>query len=409
MKKRLSKKSEKVIKEVMEQRLFEHPLALVAQVGARMMLQVALEEEVMDVLGRDQHERRREGQVGSRNGYKERVVKLSCGDIAVEMPQVRGMGKPFHSGILQPYQTRMEEVEEVVPLLFYHGLSTRKVKRSVKKLLGQRGLSHQTVSRIAGKIVEEFKGWKAQDLSGLKVLYLILDGIRLGVRAGTAEKEAVLVAQAFLEGGSRVLLSVALGNRESHNAWRGFLEDMQARGLRVPLLIITDGSPGLLRAVEEIFAGVRTQRCTKHKMENVLEKVLQEDQPAVADDLRRVFYAPTLEHAREAAAMFEKKWRKYPSAVECLLRDLEACLTYYQFPYAHWKRIRTTNAIERSFREVRQRVRGIGRFQDEERALAMVYWQIQEAQQRWRGLVMTEESRKVLSHIRGITEQRMAA
>jgi len=123
---------------------------------------------------------------------------------------------------------------------------------------------------------------------------------------------------------------------------------------------------------------------------SLLEKVLREDQKEVRDDARKIFYAPIYEHAKEGVKLFEKKWKKYPSAVECLLKDIEACLTYYKFPYIHWKRIRTTNAIERGFREVRQRVRVVGRFQNEDRDGALVYWRMKDAQERWNGLCMTE-------------------
>lgn len=399
MSRRLSKKSEEVIKKMMEERVFEHPLALAVKAGARMMLQVAVEEEIKDYLGRDCYERV-EGAIGYRNGYKGRTVKLSCGDIKLDMPQARGLDSPFHSKLISPYKTRMNEIEELIPQLYLNGISTRKVKRAVKKVLGKRGLSHQTVSNLNEKIVEEFKEWKERDLSGLKVMYLIMDGIRIGVRGGTGEKEAVLVATAYLEDGERVLISVELGNRESYNSWKMFIEDMRRRGLSDPLLIITDGSPGLLRAVEEIFPGVDAQRCTKHKMENILEKVLKEDQKEVRDDLRKIFYAPTIEHAREGVSIFEKKWKKYISAVECLLKDIDACLTYYKFPYIHWKRIRTTNAIERGFREVRQRVRVIGRFQNEDRALALVYWKIRDAHERWNGLSMTDEAKEIIRAIK---------
>lgn len=190
MSKRLSKKSEKVINKMMSERIFEHPLALVAKAGARMMLQVALEEDITDFLGRDYYERK-EGVNGYRSGSKSRTVKLSCGDITVDMPQARDNGSPFHSSILPPYQTRMKELEEVVPLLYMNGLSTRRVKRSLRKVLGKKGISHTTVNTITNKVIEQFKTWKERDLSGFKVLYLILDGIRIGVRAGTSEKEAV--------------------------------------------------------------------------------------------------------------------------------------------------------------------------------------------------------------------------
>lgn len=408
MSRRLSKKAEKVIKKVMEEeRLFGHPLALVAKAGARMMLQVALEEEITTYLGRDYYERNDDAN-GYRSGSKRRTVKLSCGDIEIDMPQARGL--PFHSAILPPYQTRMKELEEVIPLLYMNGLSTRRAKRSLKKVLGKRGLSHTTVNKITNKVIEEFKGWRRRDLSGLEVIYLILDGIRIGVRGGTGEKEAVLVAYAFLGDGRREVLSVELGNRESYNSWKYILDDLRQKGLIDPLLIVTDGCPGLLKAVEDVFPGVETQRCTKHRMENVIEKVLKEDHEEVRDDLRKIFYAPTYEHAKEAVVIFEKKWgKKYPGAVKCLSEGIENCLTYYKFPYSHWKRIRTTNTIERGFREVRQRVRVIGRFKDEEKALATVWWLMKDTQERWQGIVITKEIREILNRLRKPAVEKMAA
>src|SRR4030043_207181 len=148
----------------------------------------------------------------------------------IEMPQVRNAGDPFHSKILPPRMTQMDEIQEIIPLLYMNGLSTRKVKKAVGKLIGEKGLSHQNVIRITNRIVDEFTVWKRRDLSGLDVKYLVLDGTRLGVRAGTKEKEAVLVAWGFLEDGSLELLSVLLGNRESYRAWEGFLEGMVMRG-----------------------------------------------------------------------------------------------------------------------------------------------------------------------------------
>ncbi len=407
--KRLSKKSEKVIKEMVEGgRLFENPLSMMAREGARMMLRVALEEEMTATLGRDLYERA-EGSIGRRNGYKQRTVKLSCGDITIPMPKARGLDEPLHSKVLPPYRTRMEELEETIPFLYMNGLSTRKVKRSLKKVFGEKGLSHSTISNITAKVVDEFNAWKKRDLSGLSVLYLVIDGIRLGVRTDTKEKEAVLVATAFLEGGRREVLGVSLGNRESTASWKGFLEDMRERGLKNPLLIISDGCPGALHALAEVFPKVGVQRCTKHRMENVLEKVLKDDRVEVRDDLRMVFYSSTLEHSLEALELFRKKWSKrYPSAVDCLMTDIDRCQTYYKFPIAHWKRIRTTNAIERCFREVRQRVKTIGRFKDEQRALATVWWLMNDAQKRWYGVRMTKEAMEILNKLRG-EKARLAA
>jgi putative transposase len=262
--------------------------------------------------------------------------------------------------------------------------------------------------RISGRIVEEFNVWKKRDLSELQVVYLILDGIRLGVRAETREKEAVLVAWAFLEDGSRELVGVSLGNRESYNAWKGFLENLIKRGMSEPMLTVIDGCPGLVKAVSEVFPESDKQRCTKHRTENVLDKVLEQDKASVKESVRRVFYASTYEHAKEAVELFKKKWgMKYPSAVECLTEDIESCLTYYKYPYQHWLRIRTTNVVERSFKEVRRRVKTAGRFYNEERALTMVYWQLHEL--RWNGVSMNKEAKAILTKIQASKLQRIAA
>jgi transposase-like protein len=407
MKKSLSKKARKVIEEGVEEFMALPPLAELTRIGARVMLQAALEEEVTGYLRRDHYERT-SGARGSRSGSKPRVVKIGSGDIGIRMPQVKNAGGPFHSHILPPRVTQMDEIQAIIPLLYMNGLSTRKVKKAVGKLIGGKGLSHQNVMRISGRIVEEFNAWKKRDLSALKPMYLILDGIRLGVRTETTEKEAVLVAWAFLEDGSRELVGVSLGNRESHNAWKGFLEDLVRRGMDEPMLTVIDGCPGLIKAVDEVFPESDKQRCTKHRTENVLDKVLQQDRASVKESVRKVFYASTYEHAKEAVELFKKKWSmKYPSAVECLMDDVESCLIYYKYPYQHWLRIRTTNVVERSFKEVKRRVKGIGRFQNEERALTMVYWQLHEL--KWNGVSMAKEAKAILANIRASRTQRIAA
>src|SRR5512144_2983451 len=234
------------------------------RIGAKMMLQSALEEEVTAYLQRDYYERTG-GAKGSRSGSKPRTVKIGGGDIGLKMPQTRNSGGPFHSRVVPPRVTQMDEIQEIIPLLYMNGLSSRKVKKAVGKLVGRKGLSHQNVLRISGRIVDEFNTWKKRDLSALKPVYLIVDGIRLGVRAKTTEKEAVLVAWAFLEDGSRELVSVSLGNGESYSAWKGFLEDLVKRGMSEPMLMVIDGCPGLIKAVNEVFPDSDKQRCTKHR------------------------------------------------------------------------------------------------------------------------------------------------
>ena len=404
--KSLTKKARKVIDEGVQEFMAMPPLTELTRIGARMMLQSALEEEVTAYLQRDYYERSAEAK-GSRSGSKPRTVKIGSGDIGLRMPQVKNLD-PFHSRLLPPRVTQMDEIQEIIPLLYMNGLSSRKVKKAVGKLIGKKGLSHQNVLRISGRIVEEFKTWKNRDLSKLEVIYLVLDAVRFGLRAGTKEKEAVLVAWAFLEDGTRKLVGVSLGNSESYNSWKGFLEDFTKRGMREPMLTVTDGCPGLIKAVSEVYPESDKQRCPKHRTDNVLDKVLEDDKASVMRSLRKVFYASTYEHAKEALELFKKKWSmKYPSAVECLTEDIEDCLTYYKYPYQHWLRIRTTNIIERSFKEVKRRVKVAGRFQNEERALTMVYWQLKEL--KWNGVSMTKEARAILASIRASRMQRVAA
>lgn len=407
MKKSLSKKSKKVIEEKFREFTVMSSLAELTRSGAKLMLQVALEEEITCFLARDLYERTSSAK-GSRNGSKPRTVKIGGGDIAIRMPQARNTDRPFHSQMLPPRVTQMDEIQDIIPLLYMNGLSTRKVKKAVGKLIGKKGLSHQNVQNISGKIVEEFNLWKKRDLSTLKPVYLIVDGIRLGIRANTREKEAVLVAWAFLEDGSRELVSVSLGNGESYSAWKGFLEDLIKRGMSEPMLTVMDGCPGLIKAVEEVLPNSDRQRCTKHRTENVMDKVLEQDKKAVKESVRKVFYASTYEHAKEAVEMFKKKWSmKYSSAVDCLTEDIESCLTYYKYPYQHWLRIRTTNVVERSFKEVKRRVKPAGRYHNEERALTMVYWQLKELN--WNGVIMSKEVKAILTKIRASRIQRIAA
>jgi putative transposase len=407
MKKSLSKKARKVIEDGVQEFMGLPPLTELTKIGARMMLQSALEEEVTGYLHRDFYERNAEAK-GSRSGSKHRTVKVGSGDIGLKMPQVINAGGPFHSRILAPRVTQMDEIQEIIPLLYMNGLSSRKVKKAIGKLIGKKGLSHQNVLRISSRIVEEFKAWRKRDLSTLQVIYLVLDAVRMGVRAGTKEKEAVLVAWAFLEDGSRELVGVSLGNSESYSTWKGFLEDLLKREMNVPMLTVIDGCPGLIKAVDEVFPESDKQRCTKHRTENVLDKVLEQDKASVKTSVRKVFYASTYEHAKEAVELFKKKWSmKYPSAVECLTENIEDCLTYYKYPYQHWLRIRTTNIVERSFKEVKRRVKVAGRFQNEERALTMVYWQLKEL--KWNGVSMTREAKAILTKIQASRIQRIAA
>ena len=223
------------------------------------------------------------------------------------------------------------------------------------------------------------------------MVYLFLDGVSLQLRRNSTETEGVLVAHGIRADGSRVILGVALGYRESTASWKEFLQDLIRRGLTSPTLVISDGNAGLLRAVGEAWPETAVQRCIAHRMRNVLDKTPKAHREAVHRDLKTIFYAGDEAEARRMADKFTERWgHALPSVTKCLLNAMDACLTFYRFPEAHWKRIRTSNVLERCFEEVKRRTRVVGRFptDNEEPALALLWAVLCEQRTGWRGVKM---------------------
>jgi len=372
--------------------LFGQPLEFFAREGARVLLEVALEEEVSEFLERGRYERRADAPSGYRNGKKNRKVQCGSGEVEVRRPKVTGAEREFYSRLLQRWQRKSDALLEVIPLLYVEGLSTRDFKRALKPLWGKSGLSRSSISRANQALKESFEKWRRRDLSGEEIVYLFLDGYYLGVRMGVREKEGLLLAHGVRRDGSRVLLAVHLGGRESTESWKGVLDDLTERGLKAPRLVITDGNPGLIRALKDIWPDVPRQRCTVHKTRNVLARVPRKHREQVKRALNKIFHAASLEDALRAANEFERKYGKlFPTATEVLGKGLSDCLTFYRYPERHWKRIRTSNVLERAFREVRRRTDVVGRFPDEMSAMAVVFGVLEEDRLKWRGLRMADE------------------
>ena len=367
------------------------PLELFAREGAKLLLTVALEEEVTDVLKRRPYERS-EGSRGYRNGHRERQVSCGAGEIEVAVPRVSDTREAFHSQLLEAWQRRSQLLEETIPLLYVEGLSTRDFKRALKPLWGKSGLSRSSISRANRALKEAFNNWRRRDLSLEKIIYLFLDGIYLGVRGNSRDMEAVLVAHGITRQGKRVVLHLSLGGRESTESWKGVLNDLVERGLRRPQLLITDGNQGLLKAIKDIWPEVPRQRCAVHRVRNVLARVPKKRQDEVRKALHRIFYAACLDDARGEAKQFLSHYsREFPTACETLASHLEECLTFYRFPERHWKHIRTSNVIERAFKEVKRRTRVVGRFPDETSALVMVFSLLEEERVKWQKVGMRAE------------------
>jgi transposase-like protein len=368
------------------------PLELFAREGAKLLLMVGLEEEVTAALMRRPYERSQGKVVGYRNGHRDRQVSCGAGVIEVPVPRVSDTEEIFRSQLLEAWQRRSKLLEETIPLLYVEGLSTRDFKRALKSLWGKSGLSRSSVSRANKALKEAFSNWRRRDLSLEEIIYLFLDGVYLGVRGNSRNKEAVLVAHGITRQGKRIVLHLSLGGKESTESWKGALNDLVERGLSRPQLIITDGNQGLLKAIKDIWPEVARQRCAVHRIRNVLARVPKKKQDEVRKAVTRIFYAACLDDARDEARQFLSRYsREFPTACETLARHLEECLTFYRFPERHWKHIRTSNVIERSFKEVKRRTRVIGRFPNETSALVMVFSLLEEERMKWQKVGMRAE------------------
>jgi putative transposase len=370
---------------------------------ARYMLQVAIEAEATAFLGRAHYRRGERQRVGWRNGYEPKQVQSEAGVLELAVPQLRGTDDPFRPALAKRLRTRTADLEGLVRGMYVRGLSTQDVSALYHDTFGASRLSKSTVSRVTQQLNQDFDVWRRRDLSDLPVAYLFLDGQYHAVRQGSDEKEGVLSAYALLEDGRPVLLHLDLGPRESYDAWLSFLQDLVARGLPEPLLIVMDGAPGLVKAVKRVWPRAYRQRCLAHKMRNLVAKLPRLMQAKMKGLLQQVFGAPTyaaaLKRGRDLIAKFKDR---YPAAMECLERDLEECITYLRFPEAHHQRIRTTNRLERLNGESRRRTKVIPRFPTERSCLSLLYASLITASRHWRGIPMT------VSHVKQLHELRAA-
>ena len=358
-------------------------LSELARLGARLIIQRAVEDEFDAWLGRARYERRPAHQRGLRNydsalrnGFRARTVQTLEGELEVEIPQVREAAEPFVSKLF-PCSTkvlRTEPLRAMVIGAFVRGLSMRDIESLCEKA-GLGKLSKTTASRICTELRERFEQFKRRDLYDVQVAALFLDAVFLAVRPD-GPKEGVLVAWGFTEQGERVLLSVMLGMRESHEDWLELGRDLIARGLGAPLLIVADGAPGLTRAVEQCWPASDRQHCAVHRLRNLLAKLPDRERERV-----RLAYWQALDDAtderdgkqRLRALVDELDAAGYTTAAKCLADDLDALVVHLRYPTRHRRRWRSTNLLERSLAEVKRRTKVIGRFPGETSCLTLVW------------------------------------
>jgi putative transposase len=351
-------------------------LSDLARLGARLIIQRAVEDEFDAWLGRARYERRPDYQRGLRNGFRPRRLQTLEGELEVEIPQVREAAEPFVSKLF-PCSTkvlRSEPLRAMVIGAFVRGLSVRDIE-SLCEQAGLGKLSKSTASRICAELRERFEAFKRRDLYEVQLAALFLDAVFLSVRPD-GPKEGVLVAWGFSEQGERVLLAVMLGMRESHEDWLALGRDLIARGLGAPLLIVADGAPGLVKAVEQCWPASDRQRCAVHRLRNLLAKLPGRERERV-----RAAYWQALDDAtgerdgkqRLQALAGELDGAGYTAAAKCLADDLDALVVHLRYPTRHRRRWRSTNLLERSLAEVKRRTKVIGRFPAETSCLTLVW------------------------------------
>ena len=376
---------------------FTDPLTEVLRNGARALLSQAVEAEVAALL--DCHadkltDDRRQRLV--RHGHlPEREIMTGVGPVAVRCPRVRdraGEGPErirFSSAILPPYARRSKSLEVLIPILYLKGISTGAFEEALAALLGKdaAGLSASTIGRLKDAWSEEHVRWSRRDLSAKRYVYFWADGIHVQARLED-DAQCLLVIIGATPEGKKELVGLVDGMRESAQSWRELLLDLKRRGLAVaPELAVADGALGFWQAIEEVWPKTRGQRCWVHKTANVLNKLPKSQHSKAKRALQEIWMAETKKDALAAFDACVETWGiKYDKAVECLIKDREALLAFYDFPAEHWKHLRTTNVIESSFATIRHRtVRSKGCLSNKT-ALAMIFKLAEAAERSWRRL-----------------------
>lgn len=366
----------------------------ILRAGAQKMLATAIQQEVEEWLAQRAHFQDKQGhrQV-VRNGYlPKREILTGIGRLEVRQPRVRDRrpgeeADRFFSKILPPYLRKTKSVEELIPWLYLKGISTGDFSEALKALVGPDcpGLSATTVTRLKGVWEQEFHEWSQRSLTGKKYVYVWADGVHFNIRL-EEDRQCILVLMGATADGKKELIAVVDGFRESEQSWKGLLLDVKERGLVLaPKLAIGDGALGFWKAIKQVYPKTREQRCWVHKTANVLDNLPKRLQPEAKGKLHEIWMADTRERAHQAFDLFLRTYEaKYPKAVECLKKDREALLAFYDFPAEHWGHLRTTNPIESTFATVRlrtTRTKGCG---SRLACLTMVYKLMQSAAKRWR-------------------------
>ena len=362
--------------------------------GAQRMLAEAIDAEVAEWIETHRQLRDAAGhrQVVRNGRLPKRTILSGVGAIEVEQPRVldrrpKDEAEFFSSKILPPYLRKTKSLEDLIPWLYLKGISTGDFSEALAALVGPSaaGLSASTIVRLKSVWEEEFQQWNKRSLEGKKYVYVWADGVHFNIRL-EEDRLCILVLMGATEDGRKELIAVADGYRESEQSWKSLLLDVKARGLVVdPKLATGDGALGFWKALPQVYPSTREQRCWVHKTANVLDKLPKRLQPEAKDKIHQIWMAPTKVDADKAFDLFVATYEaKYPKATECLSKDRDVLLTFYDFPAEHWIHLRTTNPIESTFATVRLRHRRTKGNGSRLACLTMVFKLMQSAEKRWR-------------------------
>lgn len=384
--------------------------------GAQKMLAQAIEAEIQDWIDQRagcRDERGRQQLV--RNGFlPERSLLTGLGEVKVQQPRVRdrrpaAQRETFSSAILPRYLRKTKSMEELIPWLYLKGISSGDFSEALAALLGPdaKGLSATTVTRLKGVWQEEYQVWSKRSLEGKRYVYVWADGIHFNIRLED-ERQCILVLMGATPEGDKEVIAISEGYRESEQSWLALLLDCQGRGLEMePELAIADGALGFWKALPKVWPKTRDQRCWVHKTANVLDKISKGQQPKAKKMIHDIWMSASRAEADKAFDLFLRTWEaKYPKATECLAKDRQALLVFYDFPAEHWRHLRTTNPIESVLATVRLRTcktKGCGsRLACE----TMVFKLMESAQKGWRKLNGTSLLPEVIQGVKFVDGER---
>lgn len=365
------------------------------------MLAAAIEDEVLEYVAGRTHLHDTEGRrLVRRNGYlPQRTIQTGIGPVDVQQPRVNdrrldqnGQRIRFSSKILPPYLRRTKSIDELIPWLYLKGISTGDFTEALQALLGHqaKGLSATNIVRLKDCWQQEWAGWSKRSLVDKHYVYLWADGIYFNIRLEDPgnNKQCILVLMGATDDGKKELIAIADGYRESAQSWRELLLDIKERGLSAAAKLATgDGALGFWAALREIYPATQEQRCWVHKTANVLNKMPKSIQPKAKSMLQDIWMAETRKQACPAFDLFVETFKaKYAKAVECLVKDRDVLLRFYDFPAEHWVHLRTTNPIESTFATVRLRTRRTKGCGSRVACLTMVFKLVQCAERHWRRL-----------------------